>query len=183
MGHLTFICGASWCWDCEVSEPADGKYKEGRKEGRIKSRIHGCGRLHLGKQDMEKIPNFFFRVGGREGGERMACKNTLSTREALGRCPKCGFSSEVSLLRPTHGTYCLSCCVEPHCTHPQPNHPFYPDSPPVRKTHQALFPFTASNKDGTIEHIFEGLTLRNKWKLCSCRSTTSVCQLVTNQAI
>ena len=61
----------------------------------------------------------FFRVGGREGGERMACENTHSTRERLGRCPKCGFSSGVSLLRPTHGTYCLFCCVEPHCTHPQ----------------------------------------------------------------
>ena len=51
MGHLTFICGASWCRDCEVSETADGKYKEGK----IKSRIHGCGGLHLGKQDLEKI--------------------------------------------------------------------------------------------------------------------------------
>lgn len=114
----------------------------------------------------------------------MACKNTHSTREGLGRCPKCGFSSGVSLLRPTHSTYCLSCCVEPHCTHPQSNHPFYPDAPPVRKhTRLALFPFTASNKDGTIEHIFEGLTLRKAFLVQKYNISLPTCDQPGNLAL
>lgn len=58
MGHLTFICGASWCRDCEVSETADGKYKEGRKEG-LNPGFMGVGGSTWVNKTWRKFPIFF----------------------------------------------------------------------------------------------------------------------------
>ena len=174
MGNPTYILGASWYRDCEVSEIADGK----QKKGRIKSRIHGGRRvwgvpLELARRG-ENSQIFLEYVGEREGREWHA--KTHSTREGLGRCPNGGFSSLVSLLRPTHGSSVLPAVLSP--TAPIHNLPsFLSWCDPCEKNVPSSLPFlnyfTASNKDGTIKHILEGFDTPEQVKAFPHRSTTT----------
>ena len=123
-------------------------------------------------------------MGEREGREWHA--KTHSTREGLGRCPNGGFSLLVSLLRPTHGSSVLPAVLSP--TAPIHNLPsFLSRYPHCKKNMPGSLPFTASNKDGTIEHVLEGFDtpeqvkafLTQKYNMLSQQQGTGYISLLT----